>query len=78
MNKSSSPARAFRICSAIFLFAIASSLSVRAQERDWRPVTQEELQMKTPKVEPDADAEVILWDVYVAGEDKGQDYHQRS
>jgi hypothetical protein len=29
----------------------------------WRPVTPEELQMKTPKVEPGADAEAIFWDV---------------
>ena len=29
----------------------------------WRPVTQEELQMKTPKVEADADAEAIFWEV---------------
>jgi hypothetical protein len=29
----------------------------------WRPVSQEELQMKTPRVEPDADAEAIFWDV---------------
>jgi hypothetical protein len=29
----------------------------------WRPVTPEELQMKTPKVEPDADAEAIFWEV---------------
>lgn len=29
----------------------------------WRPVTPAELQMKTPLVEPDADAEAIFWDV---------------
>src|SRR6185436_18841309 len=29
----------------------------------WRPVTPEELAMKTPKVEPDADAEAIFWEV---------------
>ena len=28
---------------------------------DWRAVTPEELAMKTPKVEPDADAEAIFW-----------------
>lgn len=32
---------------------------------DWRPVTPAELQSKTPKVEPDADAEVIFWEVRV-------------
>ncbi len=29
----------------------------------WRPITPAELQMKTPKVEPDADAEAIFWEV---------------
>ena len=29
----------------------------------WRPVTPAELQMKTPKVEADADAEAIFWEV---------------
>ncbi len=32
---------------------------------DWRPVTPEELAMKTPKVEPDADAEAIFWEVRI-------------
>ncbi len=31
----------------------------------WREVTPAELQMKTPKVEPDADAEAIFWEVRV-------------
>jgi hypothetical protein len=29
----------------------------------WRPITPEELQMTKPKVEPDADAEAIFWEV---------------
>src|SRR2546423_380377 len=32
---------------------------------DWRAVTPEELAMKTPKVEPDADAEAIFWEVKI-------------
>jgi hypothetical protein len=32
---------------------------------EWRPVTPEELAMKTPKVEPDADAEAIFWEVKI-------------
>jgi hypothetical protein len=32
---------------------------------EWRPVTPEELQMKAPKVEADADAEAIFWEVRV-------------
>lgn len=31
----------------------------------WREITQAELQMKTPKVEPDADAEAIFWEVWL-------------
>lgn len=36
-----------------------------AGENDWRAVTPAEIQMKTPKVEPDADAEAIFWEVRV-------------
>jgi hypothetical protein len=32
---------------------------------EWRPVTPEELAMKAPKVEPDADAEAIFWEVKI-------------
>jgi Domain of Unknown Function with PDB structure (DUF3857) len=32
---------------------------------DWRPVTPEELTMKTAKVEADADAEAIFWEVRI-------------
>lgn len=36
-----------------------------AQDKDWRPIGPEDLQSKTPVVEPDADAEVIFWEVRV-------------
>src|SRR5437868_14240687 len=32
---------------------------------DWRAVTPEELAMKTAKVEPDADAEAVFWEVRI-------------
>jgi len=35
---------------------------------EWRVVTPEELALKTPKVNPDADAEAIFWEVKVADE----------
>src|SRR5262249_37592794 len=38
---------------------------------EWQQVTPAELQMKTPKVEADADAEALLWEVYVSDEDSG-------
>ncbi len=50
----------------LFLFLAFLVISVPALAGDeivWRPVTPEELQMKTPKVEPDADAEAIFWEV---------------
>lgn len=49
---------------AIFCFVLASSQAVFAAD-DWREVTPAELQMKTPKVEPGADAEAIFWEVRV-------------
>lgn len=36
-----------------------------AADDSWLPVTPEELLMKTPKVEPDADAEAIFWEVRI-------------
>ncbi|CAN5454205.1 hypothetical protein BH10ACI2_BH10ACI2_11570 [soil metagenome] len=39
-----------------------------AQDKGWRPISPEETQQKKPKVEPDADAEVLLWEVRVADE----------
>jgi hypothetical protein len=46
-----------------FLFALTAAVS--AQDKDWRPVTPQELAAKTPVVEPDADAEAIFWEVRV-------------
>lgn len=34
-------------------------------DNDWRPVTPEEIAMKTAKVEADADAEAIFWEVRI-------------
>ncbi len=38
---------------------------VAAQDKNWREVSSGELAMKTPLVEPDADAEAIFWEVRV-------------
>ncbi len=60
----------FAIVSQIILFSLFCLLLclqvVAAQEKEWREVTQAERQMKTPKVEPDAGAEAIFWEVRVA------------
>lgn len=60
----------YRRLSPLFLLVfilLGSCLAASAQDKDkdqaWRPVTPEELAMKTPKVEPDADAEAIFWEV---------------
>lgn len=46
----------------IFLFVFFIAAPVSAQT-EWRSVTPAELQMKSPQVEPDADAEAIFWEV---------------
>lgn len=49
---------------SILFFIIFLSVSAFAQTQIyWRPVTQAELDMKTPQVEVDADAEAIFWEV---------------
>lgn len=50
----------FAVISVIFAFAGPVPAS---DEVVWRPVVPAELQMKTPKVEPDADAEAIFWEI---------------
>lgn len=57
------------VCTILLTLFLTQSLF--AGDNDWRPVTPEEMAMKTPKVEPDADAEAIFWDVYVADEADG-------
>jgi hypothetical protein len=48
---------------AILLIFLTLSVNSLAGGDEWRPVTQAELDMKTPKVEPGADAEAIFWEV---------------
>ncbi len=48
----------------VLLFIMFSGVSAFAQTQTfWQPVTQAELDMKTPQVEADADAEAIFWEV---------------
>lgn len=46
-------------------FFVFCSQTVLSQDKNWREVSPAELQMKTPRVEPDADAEAIFWEVRV-------------
>jgi len=45
--------------------------AVFAQDKDWRPISPEDLSSKTPVVEPDADAEAIFWEARI---DDSSDY----
>jgi hypothetical protein len=53
----------------LFIILLCGLQSVAGQVQ-WRPVTQAELDMKTPKVEADADAEAIFWEVRLDDEKK--------
>jgi hypothetical protein len=57
----------------VLLCALVLAIPVLAQDRGWKPVTPDELKLSTPKVEPDADAEALLWEVYVSDEESGGD-----
>jgi transglutaminase-like putative cysteine protease len=59
---------------ALLLVCAFFSTALLAQDKDWRPVTSEELKLTAPKVEADADAEALLWEVQVADEDTGSAY----
>lgn len=59
-----------KLCVLLSAFCIIFLYSqIVFSQKDWRPVSQEEVQMKAPKIEPDADAEALLWEVYVTDED---------
>lgn len=40
-------------------------VSVCADDKDWKPITPEEIAQKAPRVESEADAEAIFWEVRV-------------
>ncbi|HEY0658486.1 MAG TPA: DUF3857 domain-containing protein [Pyrinomonadaceae bacterium] len=53
-----------RILLFLFSLLLVCSQTIFAGD-EWRPVTSGELQMKTAKVEPDADAEAIFWEIRI-------------
>ncbi len=53
------------VAAFVIALTVLSSAAVSAQDKNWRPITPEELQLKAPKVEADADAEVLFWEVRV-------------
>ncbi|HYN84537.1 MAG TPA: DUF3857 domain-containing protein [Pyrinomonadaceae bacterium] len=59
------PRPALRLCLLVCLFAAASAPAL-AGDLDWKPIDPAHLSMKTPLVDPDADAEAIFWEVRVS------------
>lgn len=57
---------------SIFCLLLAVSQTIFVQDKIWREVTPAELAMKTPKVEADADAEAIFWEVRVDDKEIGK------
>lgn len=53
-----------RILLALFSLLLVCSQTVFAGD-EWRPVSPAEMQLKTAKVEPDADAEAIFWEIRI-------------
>lgn len=56
-----------KLCFALLNLCVffSAAMVALAQDKDWRPVTPAELAAKTPVVEPDADAEVMFWEIRV-------------
>ena len=50
---------------SFFTILMVCSLTALAQDKEWRQVSPAELQMKTPQVEPGADAEAIFWEIRI-------------
>ncbi|MBX7172557.1 MAG: DUF3857 domain-containing protein [Pyrinomonadaceae bacterium] len=54
------------LCLVYFLFTfLLFVIPTLADDKDWKPITPKELEMKKPQVEPDADAEAIFWEVRI-------------
>jgi hypothetical protein len=59
-----------RLYPAVFATLLSLNLCFPAQAvaSDWKPIDPAHLALKTPKVQPTADAEALLWEVRVADE----------
>src|SRR5215203_3055804 len=65
------PSTPLRHACIVICFCLSLIAQAAAQIQERQPVTPEELLAKTPTVEADADAEALLWDVYVDDQDTG-------
>jgi transglutaminase-like putative cysteine protease len=60
-------------CLLVYLMFLA--VPAQAQILGWKPIDPEHLALKAPVVEKDADAEALLWEVYInTAADKGTDF----
>ncbi|HEX5706190.1 MAG TPA: DUF3857 and transglutaminase domain-containing protein, partial [Pyrinomonadaceae bacterium] len=64
------PRPLFRLCLLVCIVT-ASAASALAGDSSWKPVDPAHLAMKSPVVDPDADAEAIFWEVRVSHEASG-------
>jgi hypothetical protein len=68
--RSSSVRQLSRVLSVAAILCMATLLTAaQGKDKDWRPVTPEELASKTPVVEPGADAEALIWEVRIDDSD---------
>ncbi|NOT49087.1 MAG: DUF3857 and transglutaminase domain-containing protein [Acidobacteria bacterium] len=54
-----------KLCFSLALLACLFVFSAFAQDKEWRPLSVEDRTATTPVVEPDADAEVLFWEIRV-------------
>lgn len=59
-----SPGKPYCVLAFLFVF-LSIGVSVRAQDKEWRPISPQEISAKAPVVEPDADAEAMFWEVRI-------------
>ena len=57
----------------ILVLSIFAAATAFAGDNDWKPIAPEELALKAPVVEKEADAEALFWEVRVADETEGGD-----
>lgn len=60
---------------ALAIVAVCSTASLAGDKNQWNPISPEEMALKAPKVEKDADAEALFWEVYLADEAEGGEPH---
>lgn len=54
-----------RFATAVSVLCLVLTLPIAVFADDWKPVNPADLALKTPLVEPDADAEALLWEVRI-------------